>query len=138
MSRKLVFSARKKDFRVDTFRCSGKGGQNVNKRDTGVRLTHIETGLSAECTEHKSQAQNKRTAFEKLADKLVDFYLAREEVEKTKRYGAGTKTIRTYNESKDRVIDHDTGKRYSYHCTVGKNDISIIIDDRATALASEH
>ncbi len=44
----------KKDFRVDTFRSGGKGGQNQNKRDTGVRITHIKSGISAEGRSERS------------------------------------------------------------------------------------
>ena len=66
--REKIFSLTKKDFRVDTFKAGGKGGQNQNKRDTGVRITHIETGISSECREERSQGQNKKRAFEKLAN----------------------------------------------------------------------
>lgn len=65
--RERIFSITKKDFRVDTFRSGGNGGQNQNKRDTGVRITHVETGISSECREERSQDQNKRKAFRKLA-----------------------------------------------------------------------
>lgn len=68
MSKQLLFSLTKKDFRVDTFRSGGKGGQNQNKRDTGVRITHIETGISAESREERSQLQNRKKAFQRLAN----------------------------------------------------------------------
>lgn len=58
----------KKDFRVDTFRAGGKGGQNQNKRDTGVRITHKASGISAESRSERSQAQNKKIAFRRLCD----------------------------------------------------------------------
>src|SRR3990172_8558396 len=63
---KLLFSYSKKDFRIDTFRSGGKGGQNQNKRDTGVRITHLESGFSAESREHRTQQQNWQSAWDKL------------------------------------------------------------------------
>ena len=67
-NRKLLFSLTHKDFEIQTFRCGGKGGQNVNKRETGVRIVHKESGLSAECREEREQLQNKKKAFEKLCN----------------------------------------------------------------------
>jgi protein subunit release factor A len=58
----------KKDFRVDTFRSGGKGGQHQNKRDTGVRITHKATGISAESRDERSQARNKKIAFLRLCN----------------------------------------------------------------------
>jgi protein subunit release factor A len=52
--------------RVDTFRSGGKGGQNQNKRDTGVRLVHEPSGAVGESREERSQLQNKKNAFNKL------------------------------------------------------------------------
>jgi peptide chain release factor 1 len=124
--RHLIFSFTKKDFRVDTFRAGGPGGQNQNKRDTGVRITHIESGLSSESREHRTQPQNRKEAFHKLCQKLVDHYVHKPEKQRI----ASTKTIRTYHECDDRVVDHETGRRYSYRQTVGKGDISDIIDER--------
>jgi protein subunit release factor A len=131
MNKTLIFSATKKDFRIDTFRCPGKGGQNVNKRDTGVRLTHIESGLSAKSVEFRTQEQNKKAAFHKLVDKLVDFYCRAPEKERNE---AGSKVIRTYNECTDMVKDHDTGKKYSYRKTIGKGDMNVIIEERSRDL----
>jgi protein subunit release factor A len=68
MTKQLLFSVTKKDLRVDTFRSGGKGGQNQNKRDTGVRITHVESGAVGESREERSQEQNKRRAFRRMAE----------------------------------------------------------------------
>jgi protein subunit release factor A len=66
MEKTPLFTLTKKDFRVDTFRSGGKGGQHQNKVESGVRITHIETGISAESREFKSQLQNRKAAFNRL------------------------------------------------------------------------
>lgn len=60
------------EYRIEKFHCGGKGGQNVNKVETGVRIIHIPTGLVSQSTEERSQYQNKQRAMEKLQEKLVD------------------------------------------------------------------
>lgn len=62
-NRELLFSVTKKDFRFDTFRAGGKGGQKQNKTSSGVRCTHIESGAVGESREERSQHLNKRKAF---------------------------------------------------------------------------
>ena len=66
ISKQLLFSLTKKDFKVDTFRSGGKGGQHQNTTDSGVRITHIESGAVGESREERSQPQNKKKAFERL------------------------------------------------------------------------
>lgn len=61
-----------REYRIEKFHCGGKGGQNVNKVETGVRIIHIPTGLVSQCTEERSQFQNKQRAMEKLQEKLAD------------------------------------------------------------------
>jgi len=59
----------KKDFRIDTFKSGGKGGQHQNKTDSGVRITHKVSGISAESRSERSQARNKKIAFRRLCGK---------------------------------------------------------------------
>lgn len=61
-----------KEFRIEKFHCGGKGGQNVNKVETGVRIVHIPTGLVSRSTEERSQYRNKQRAMDKLQEKLDD------------------------------------------------------------------
>lgn len=67
-NRELLFSVTKKDFRFDTFRAGGKGGQKQNKTSSGVRCTHIESGAVGEGREERSQLINKRKAFQRCVE----------------------------------------------------------------------
>ena len=60
-----------KEYRIEKFHCGGKGGQNVNKVETGVRIIHIPTGIVAQSTEERSQFLNKQRAMEKLQEKFA-------------------------------------------------------------------
>lgn len=66
--KKLILSVSIHDCEVQTFRSGGKGGQNQNKRDTGVRVIHHPSGARGESREERSQLQNKRTAFVRMAN----------------------------------------------------------------------
>lgn len=68
MSRELVLRVTIKDCEVQTFRAGGKGGQNQNKRDTGVRIIHRASGAVGESREERSQLQNKKKAFRRMAE----------------------------------------------------------------------
>lgn len=68
MGRVLLFSVTRKDFRVDTFRAGGPGGQKQNKASSGVRITHLESGAVGESRDERSQAQNKKKAFYRLVE----------------------------------------------------------------------
>ena len=127
----LLFLAVRGDFRIDYFRAGGKGGQHQNKTDSGCRITHLATSLSAESRSERSQHRNRKIAFERLAQLLTQHALGEQRKE---RYGAPNRIIRTYHEPDDRVVDHDTGKRYSYRQTVGRGRIEQLIDDRRSTL----
>lgn len=64
----LAFSVSINDCEVQTFRAGGKGGQNQNKRDTGVRVIHHESGARGEARDERSQLQNKRLAFTRMVE----------------------------------------------------------------------
>lgn len=66
VAKELLFSLTKKDFKIDTFRSGGKGGQYQNTTDSGVRITHIESGAVGESRTERSQSQNKKLALQRL------------------------------------------------------------------------
>ena len=103
---------RKEDLKVDTFRSSGAGGQHVNKTESGVRFTHIPTGIVSESTDGRSQIQNREIAMQRLYAKIRDVQRQKHEneVAETRRslVGSGDRSdkIRTYNYPQNRVTDH--------------------------------
>ena len=102
----------KADLRTDTFRSSGAGGQHVNKTESGVRFTHIPTGIVAESTDGRSQHQNRETALQRLFDKIheaqVNAHESRIANARKSLVGSGDRSdkIRTYNYPQNRVTDH--------------------------------
>ena len=120
----LIFSARKKDFRIERIRGSGPGGQHRNKTASCIRITHIESGMSEYCCESRNQHQNLRTAFKRLAKRLVDHYVGQDQKQ---RWAAGHDRVRTYHEPEDRVTDHRSGQKFSYRETIGRGDMEPLI-----------
>lgn len=100
------------DLRIDTFRASGAGGQHINKTDSAVRITHIPTGIVAECQDDRSQHKNKARALSVLAARINDLkrqeQQAKEAAERKSLVGTGDRSerIRTYNYPQGRVTDH--------------------------------
>jgi protein subunit release factor B len=77
--RQLVFSVTLADCVVQTFRCGGNGGQNVNKRDTGVRIVHRASRAIGQACDERSQLQNKKLAFRRMAGSaLFQAWVARQ------------------------------------------------------------
>jgi len=124
----IIFKATKKDFRIDTFRSGGPGGQNQNKVNSGVRITHIPTGISAESREERDQLENKKRAFLKLADKLVKIYLSKPGKERVPEV-----EVRVYNEPDNRVKNAAGGFTSSYKTVVKDGDISRMIEENRKA-----
>lgn len=102
----------KADLKVDTFRSSGAGGQHVNKTESGVRFTHIPTGIVSESTDGRSQHQNRETALQRLYQKIYEAQAAAHNSEianaRKSLVGSGDRSdkIRTYNYPQNRVTDH--------------------------------
>ncbi|WP_028884647.1 peptide chain release factor 1 [Taylorella asinigenitalis] len=100
------------DLRIDTFRASGAGGQHINKTDSAVRITHIPTGIVAECQDDRSQHKNKARAMSVLAARINDIQRqeqqSKEAAERKSLVGTGDRSerIRTYNYPQGRVTDH--------------------------------
>lgn len=100
------------DVRVDTYRASGAGGQHVNKTDSAVRLTHIATGIVAECQDNRSQHKNRAKALSLLKAKIYDLEQKKiqdQQAEERKMLvGSGDRSerIRTYNYPQGRITDH--------------------------------
>ncbi|WP_274476279.1 peptide chain release factor 1 [Mangrovimonas aestuarii] len=132
-----------KDVRIDYFCSSGPGGQSVNTTYSAVRLTHIPTGLVAQCQDQKSQHKNKEKAFKVLRSRLYDLELAKKQEEDAAKRGSmvtsGDRSakIRTYNYPQGRVTDHRIGLTLYDLQNIINGDIQKILDELMLAENTE-
>jgi peptide chain release factor 1 len=124
------------DLRIDTYRASGAGGQHINKTDSAVRITHIPTGIVAECQEGRSQHGNKAQALKVLTARIHEKdraeRAAKDAAMRKGLVGTGDRSdrIRTYNFPQGRLTDHRINLTLYKLLTIMEGDL----DDVVTAL----
>ncbi len=128
------------DLRIDTVRASGAGGQHINKTDSAVRITHIPTGIVAECQDGRSQHANKASAMRVLAARIKDVQVRAQQtaIASTRKslIGSGDRSerIRTYNFPQGRITDHRINLTLYKIAAIMDGDM----DELLAALAAEH
>jgi peptide chain release factor 1 len=131
------------ELRIDTFRASGAGGQHVNKTDSAIRITHLPTGIVAECQDDRSQHRNKAKAMAVLVARLQEKErgerAAKEAATRKGLVGSGDRSdrIRTYNFPQGRVTDHRINLTLYRLQAVMDGDLDEIVDALAAARAAE-
>jgi peptide chain release factor 1 len=127
------------DLRTDIFHSSGHGGQNVQKVASAVRITHIPSGIVAQCQDERSQAKNRVKAMGVLRARLFDMKMREQEAEiagaRKAQVGTGGRSekIRTYNFPQDRVTDHRIGITLHNLPSLLDGKIDALIDAVATS-----
>lgn len=124
----IELDIKESDLRFDIFRSSGPGGQSVNTTSSAVRVTHLPTGISAQCQNEKSQHHNKESALRVLKARLYNMELQKRDAERQAQYAgkdaiAFGSQIRTYTLQPYRLVkDHRTGTE--------AGDVDAVLDGR--------
>lgn len=133
-AREVDIELRPQDIKVEFFRSSGPGGQNVNKVETAVRIYHLPTGLIVTSQESRSQQKNRERATEILRSKLLSARMEEEAkkmaAERKSQIGTGDRSekIRTYNFPQDRVTDHRVKESWHNIPAIMQGEIEPIVD----------
>jgi peptide chain release factor 1 len=122
------------DLRIDTYRASGAGGQHINKTDSAVRITHIPTGIVAECQDGRSQHSNKAQALKVLTARIHEKdrseRAAKDAAERKSLIGSGDRSdrIRTYNFPQGRLTDHRINLTLYKLLTIMEGDLDDVVE----------
>ena len=131
------------DIRMDVFRSSGAGGQNVQKNATAIRITHLPTGIVVACQDERSQLQNRLRAMSILRARLFEIEQERRQQEQTEarrsQVGTGERSekIRTYNFPQSRVTDHRINVSSFNISAVLDGDLDVFIEELSLRDESE-
>lgn len=131
------------DLKIDVFRSGGAGGQNVNKVETAIRITHLPTGLVVQCQDERSQLKNRQKAMKVLRARLYDIKIKQQSDEisakRKNMVGSGDRSdkIRTYNFPQNRVTDHRIGLTLYNLSNIIEGDLNELIEQLKLADRTE-